>query len=226
LHSHRLHTFHFLLSLQLNSRKTPLSVLHVESHRFLLFVSSWVIIVVTTIARGCWCCCYLRELALLLEGACMLHSYNQQSRDTREQVSKLLSFSHSFYLLKLSSKKKKKNTVAQRWPGLKCITAIVVIVLQVVALPTIAATTSCNKLSASLQCCVASLVASTSCNTLLASPQGCVANLTITVNYNTLPPSPQCCVTRSYNATPPPAITVATVELFLSDVHNTINKIH
>jgi len=39
----------------------------------------------------------------------MLHSYNQQSRGTREQVSKLLSFSRSFSFLKLSSKKKLKK---------------------------------------------------------------------------------------------------------------------
>jgi len=37
-----------------------------------------------TVAEGCWCCCYPKELTLVLEGACMLHSYNQQSRDTRK----------------------------------------------------------------------------------------------------------------------------------------------
>jgi hypothetical protein len=47
----------------------------------------------------------------------MLHSYNQQSWDTREQVSKLLSFSRSFSLLKLSSKNNnnKKNKNAGHW---------------------------------------------------------------------------------------------------------------
>jgi len=42
---------------------------------------------------------------------CYSISYNQQSWDAREQVSKLLSFSLSFFLLKLSSKKKTKNKI-------------------------------------------------------------------------------------------------------------------
>ncbi len=46
---------------------------------------------------------------LVLEGVYMLHSYNQQSRGTKEQVSKLLSFSRSFSFLKLMIKKKKKK---------------------------------------------------------------------------------------------------------------------
>ncbi len=67
--------FHSFFAIQFNSRKTTLFVLHVESHKFLLLVSSWVIVGATVAGvGGCWCCCYPRELALVLEGACVLHS--------------------------------------------------------------------------------------------------------------------------------------------------------
>jgi hypothetical protein len=62
----------------------------------------------------CYYYCCWRELCV---------SYNQprrdkRSRDTREQVSKLLSFSHSVFLFKLSGKKKKKTL--QRNVGHSC----------------------------------------------------------------------------------------------------------
>jgi len=55
---------HSFFAIQFNSRKTTLSVLHVESHRFLSLVSSSVIVAVAIVgvtvagAGGCWCCCY------------------------------------------------------------------------------------------------------------------------------------------------------------------------
>jgi len=66
---------HSFFVIQYNSKKTTICVLHVENHRFLSLVSSSVIVVVAIVGatvartRGCWCCCYLRELALVLEGA-------------------------------------------------------------------------------------------------------------------------------------------------------------
>jgi hypothetical protein len=68
----------------------------------------------------CYWCCW-RELCV---------SYNQPSwdkrtRDTREQVSKLLSFSHSFSLFKLSGVKKKvKSKTLQRSVGWSCNTLL------------------------------------------------------------------------------------------------------
>ncbi len=72
---------HSFFAIQFNSRKTPFSMLHVKSHRFLLLVSSWVIVVVVCYCwcyvagvGGCWCCSYSKELTFVLEGACVLHS--------------------------------------------------------------------------------------------------------------------------------------------------------
>ncbi len=62
---------HSFFAIQFNSRKTPLYVLHVESHKFLLLVNSRVIVAVATIAVAntivgrCVCWCYQRELTLL-----------------------------------------------------------------------------------------------------------------------------------------------------------------
>jgi len=62
--------------------KLHFMLLHVESRRFLLLVSSWVIVVIASVvnvtttsvinAEGCWCYCYQRELTLLQEGARVL----------------------------------------------------------------------------------------------------------------------------------------------------------
>jgi Na+-transporting NADH:ubiquinone oxidoreductase subunit NqrF len=90
-------------------------VLHVESHKFLLFVSSWVIIVVATIAivastvaGGCVCWFCRRELALSQEGASVM-----PTNRTGKQVSNLAPFSFSrYHFLSWSCQVEKKNSAA------------------------------------------------------------------------------------------------------------------
>ncbi len=100
---------HSFFAIQFNFRKTPLFVLHVESHKFLLLVSSWIIVIVaTTVAGGCVCWCCRRELALLQEGVSVM-----LTNRARKQVSNLTHFSLSrFHFLSWSyrvEKKTKKN---------------------------------------------------------------------------------------------------------------------
>jgi len=118
----------FIPSLQFNSilGKTTLFVLHVESHKFLSLVSSWVIVVVAIVgatvaeARGCWCCCYPRELALVLEGACVLHSCQPtkwRSFNRFQMLSLPFSFCLSLfcswsYRVKTKNKKQKRYNAA------------------------------------------------------------------------------------------------------------------
>ncbi len=112
---------HSFFAIQFNSRKTPLLVLHVESNIFLLLVSSWVIVAVAivgaTVARaeGCWCYCYPRELALVLEGACVLHSCQPtkwRSLNRFQRLSLPFSFCLSLFLswsCRVKNKKKQKR---------------------------------------------------------------------------------------------------------------------
>jgi len=107
---------HSFFAIQFNFRKTPLSMFHVESHRFLLLVSSWVIVVVATmatvaniVAGGCVCWCCWRELALLQEGVGVMPT-NRVEKQVLNLTPFSLSCSH--FLLKLSSKKKQKISAA------------------------------------------------------------------------------------------------------------------
>jgi hypothetical protein len=85
-------------------------LLHVESNRFLVLLK---------FLSCCYLCCCCRKERVttvatrVVRGSFTFLTTNQskdkRSRDTREQVSKLLSFSHSFSLFKLSGKKKKKK---------------------------------------------------------------------------------------------------------------------
>jgi hypothetical protein len=85
-------------------------LLHVESNKFLVLLK---------FLSCCYsCCCYRKERVTtvatgVVGGSFAFLTTNQsrdkRSRDTREQVSKLLSFSHSFSLFKLSGIKKKQK---------------------------------------------------------------------------------------------------------------------
>jgi hypothetical protein len=87
-------------------------LLHVESNRFLVLLK---------FLSCCYsyCCCQKERVTTVVTrvvgGSFAFLTTNQsrdkRSRDTREQVSKLLSFSHSFSLFKLSGKKKKNKNV-------------------------------------------------------------------------------------------------------------------
>jgi hypothetical protein len=96
-------------------------LLHVESNRFLVLLK---------FLSCCYLCCCCRKervttVATRVVGGSFAflttnQSKDKRSRDTREQVSKLLSFSHSFSLFKLSSKKKTKTKTLQRSVGRSC----------------------------------------------------------------------------------------------------------
>ncbi len=133
-------TYAFTTSSQyiFNSRKTTLSVLHVESHRFLSLVSSWVIVSVAIVgatvagAKGV-------GVLLLPEGACVgtggslreLVCYipaNQQSGDlwTSFKGSPSLSLPVSLFRswsCRVKKKKKTKNVVGQGCNAMSAIAA-------------------------------------------------------------------------------------------------------
>jgi hypothetical protein len=85
-------------------------LLHVESNRFLVLLK---------FLSCCYSCCCCRKervttVATRVVGGSFAflttnQSRDKRSRDNREQVSKLFSFSHSFSLFKLSGKKKKNR---------------------------------------------------------------------------------------------------------------------
>jgi hypothetical protein len=119
-------TYTFTTSLQFNSilEKLYSLLLHVESNRFLVLLK---------FLSCCYsCCCCRKERVTTVATGVVGRSFaflttnqskDKRSWDTREQVSKLLSFSHSFSLFKLSGKKKnkliKKKTL-QRSVGRSC----------------------------------------------------------------------------------------------------------
>ncbi len=89
-------------------------MLHVESHRFLLLVSYWVIVTITTLATvgaiaagRCWCWCCRRELVLLQEGVGVM-----PTNRAAKQVSNLSPFSLSCSLfLSWSCRVKEKTKI-------------------------------------------------------------------------------------------------------------------
>ncbi len=116
-------TYAFTTSLQYISilEKLYSLLLQVESNRFLMLLK---------FLSCCYSCCCCRKehvttVATRVVGGSFAflttnQSKDKRSRDTRKQVSKLLSFSHFFSLFKLSGKKKTKTKTLQRSVGRSC----------------------------------------------------------------------------------------------------------